>query len=181
MTDVDTYEDMPLTKSLKDWLTSKEWNDEIEIDEGRKASRVQTVVGIENQGHKLFLEVKEDTDRFSVYMYSPFNVSPAKMPEMARVLNRINISNALGRLACSDDDDANPVQFHSIVDVEGGALSVTQIDTMVSASIHAFERYGELLAAVALTKQSGNALWKSFLKEQAAASKVSEDAGPSEL
>jgi len=176
---------MPLTAALKEWMDSEGWDDEIEVAEDRGFSRVATSFSINDQPHKTFLEVNEKIERFSVYIYSPVNVPPARMPEMVRILNRINMRIGLGRLGCHDDDDSNPVQFLARIDVEGGSLSPTQIETMVNAAVGTFNPYGQLLAAVALTKQSGDALWKSYLEDEAAAeaarAKAEDEAGPSEL
>ena len=155
----ENFDGMPLTKAVKEWLVSEDWEDEIAIDDERASSRVEAKVGINDQPHRLFLEADETSQRLAVYIYSPMTVPPARMADMARILNRINCRWELGRLACYDDEDSNPVQFRANIDVEGGSLSPNQIGTMVGAAIGTFNRFGQLLAAVALTKQPGDKLW----------------------
>lgn len=185
MADEVMYDDMPLTKVLKQWMDLEEWADEIEVNEFRNSSRVSTDFAINGQVYKAFIEVFELDERLSVYLYSPFLVPPPRAQEMARVVNRINMRLGLGRLGFDDDEDSNRIQFLATIDVEGGSLAVKQIGSMVGAAVGTFNPYGELLAAVALTKQSGDALWTSFLEEEAAAeaaqAKSEDESGPSEL
>ena len=166
MSEQKKYDQMPLTQVLKGWMTSEGWNDDIQAGGDQCSSRVVTRVAVNDQPHKMYLEVDEENSRFSVYLYSPVNVPPARMPEMVRILNRINMGLVLGRLGCSDDQDANPVQFMVAIDVEGGTLSLTQVTTLVSAAVGTYDIYGSLIAATALTKQSVDALWAGFIEEK---------------
>jgi hypothetical protein len=159
---------MPLTKILKEWAVSENWKDDIEVNDDRSYSRIVTTYSIYNQPHRTLLEVAEKFERFSVFMYSPVSVPPARMADMTRILNRINTRLGLGRFACHDDEDSNPVQFLVRIDVEGGALAPQQITTMVKEAYWAFRPYGQLIATAALTKQSANDLWAKFLAEEAA-------------
>lgn len=175
------FHDMPLTQVMKKWMDSEGWDDEIELDESHTRSRVVTSFGVEGQSYRTFLEVSEKDETFFVYMYSPFSCPPARMGDMARILNRINMRLRLGRLGCHDDDDANPVQFKACVDVEGGTLAGGQIDTLLGSASASFRQYGQLIASVALTKFPEGDLWKSFLEDEAKQEADDEGSGPSEL
>lgn len=159
-------DDMPLTKAVKAWMDSEGWDDDIQVGEDRSTSRVATSFEINDQPYRMFLEANEKDERFSVYLYSPFHVPPARMPEMSRLLNRINTRLGLGRLACHDDDESNPVQFLAVCDVEGGSLSAGQVGTMIAAAVATFRPYGELLAAAVFTKQQVDALWEEYLEDR---------------
>ncbi len=185
MAEEEQFDDMPLTKVVAAWMVSEEWEDDIGVSADRQAARVSTQFKINDQAHRLYFEIDEASETFSVFLYSPVNVPPSRMSDMARILNRINMRLRLGRLGCRDDEDANPVQFLVRIDVEGGALVPEQIGNMLGAGIGTMSQYGQLLAATALTKQSADALWSSFLEEEAAEEaankETEEESGPSEL
>lgn len=181
MTDKPSFDDMPLTKVLQEWLNDEGWQDHIETDDSRVRAEISTNFSVNDQPHRLFFNVDEEREWLSVYMYSPMNVPHARMGEVTRILNRVNTRLGLGRLACYDDEESNPLQFLVRIDVEGSALTTRQITSMISAAIGTFRGYGQLLIAAALTKQSVDSLWNEFLEEESADQKVREEAGPSEL
>lgn len=171
-------------KDLREWCDAEESKIEIETKEDRTAARVSGPIDIDGQDHRLFIETDETNQLLSVFVYSPYKVKPARMGDMARILNRINIGLSLGRLACYDDDEDNPVQFLARIDIEGGQLGKTQIGTMISAAGGTFDDCGQLLAAVALTRQPVDLLWKQYLEERAdkeAKRRSDGNKGPSEL
>ena len=174
------YDDMPLTEVVKEWMDSEDWKDEIEIKNGRKAARVVTNFSIHSQPHRVYLEVNEPLQFFEVYVYSVFHVPPARMPQITRVINRINYGLRTGRLACCDDEDANSVQFKCIIDVEGSRLGPSQVGRMLSAGIWTFEKYGPFLATIALTRVDENEAWVDFLEEEKKQEEANAE-GPAEL
>jgi len=173
---------MPLTAVLQQWLDAEEWQDEIEIDDDRKNSSLVTKFVINDQAHRLFLEAHEETKTFCVYLYSPFNVPPARIADMVRILNRINFSYAkAGRLACNDDKESNPVQFQRVIVVEGSSLVPKQIGVMASEAVDVFNVFGELLAAIALTKQPVEDLWSNHIEEMQKEEEAEQVQSPTEL
>lgn len=149
------------------------------------STRQGTFPSLNDQPHKLIIEVNEAGQRLWVFMYGPVIVPVVRKDEMVSILNRINYPLALGRLALQDDGDANYVQFKATIDVEGGALTPPQIGSMVGAATYTFEKYGHLMAAIALTKLPADTLWQNFQEEEAAkeaeGDEPDEDDGPSEL
>jgi hypothetical protein len=129
-----------------------------------------STVDINNQVHRLFLDVNEEAEQFFVYLYGPITVPPARMQDTLRILNRVNTRLTLGRFVCLEETTA--IQYMASIDVEGSWLSVEQIGIMVDAASSTFGFYGEVLAAVALTKQSADALWNDFLQEKEAAAQT---------
>lgn len=172
---------MKLASVLKKWMDQEEWKGEIEIDDEGNGARVDTTVGINNQGHRLFLQTDETGEVFTVTLLSPFSVPPARMEDMSRILNRLNVQLRFGKLSCLDDGDSNPVIFQHAIDVEGSELVPKQIGNMVGPAMKTFVSREELLAAVALTKQPIDTLWANFLEEQEKREKAQEESGPSEL
>jgi hypothetical protein len=173
--------DMKLTSILKKWMEQKEWTDEIQISDDQHSAWVDTGFVINDQKYRLLLRTDEQSEIFTVTIFSPFNVPPARMGEMARVLNRLNCHQRVGRWYCWDDEDSNPVIFETAVDVKGSKLVPQQIMTLVMSAANAFESGGELFAAVALTKQPIDVLWANFLEEQKQDETEEEESGPSEL
>ena len=172
---------MKLTSVLKKWVDQEEWKGEIQIDDEGRGALADGKVGINNQGHRLILQTDEQGEVFTVTLLSPFNVPPARMGDMSRILNRLNVSARFGRFYCWDDEEPNPVTFQHAIDVEGSELVPKQISNMMDAAMSSFALYEELLAAVALTKQPIDALWDNFLEEQEKRAKASDESGPSEL
>ena len=174
-------EKMPLTAVLKEWLEAKEWEDEVEILNDGQSSRVSTSFSIEGQSHKCYLECEEARDSFEVYFYPPYSVPEARIKDAAVLLNRINCRLLQGRLVCSEGDLPGRIQFKNIVDVEGTELSVKQIGLMISTGLYAFEQFGGVMSAVALTKYPVDKIWQEFLDAEAEEEKKKENEGPKEL
>lgn len=162
----ENFEGMPLTAAVKTWMDCEDWTDEIEVRVGRTAATVATAMTIDDQSYRLFIEVSEPDQRLYVYFYTPYNVPRHRMDVMARILNRVNCRLALGRLACDDGPEARAIQFKVSVDVEGSALSLTQVSTMISSGVGTFSDFGGLLAGAALTKRPVEELWLEFLVDE---------------
>jgi len=175
------FSDMPLTAVLSEWMKGEEWQDRISTNDDRTAAQVETKFIIKGQPHRMFLETGEKSERFAVFLYSSFNVPPARIGDMSRILNRLNYNLSLGRLSCLDDEDSNPVQFKAEIDVEGSTLALNQISVMVTTAAQYLDVFGELLAAVALTRQPVETLWSNFLEEQERGEEEKQEEGPNEL
>lgn len=183
-------EDMRCTQAIQDFLDAQEWTDEIEVNEDRTSGRLATSMTLNDQSCRLYVEAEETEERVYVFLYFPIKTPPARLPEVARLLNRINAPMKLGRLALFDDEDANYIQYKAAIDVEDGTIVGTQIASMIIPGRHTFLRYWDLLMSACLTKQSEDALWEKFIEEEKvketqeqenAASDIGEDAGPAEL
>ena len=158
----------PLTSALREFLDEEDWADEIEFSEDRSSARVSTNILIDGQPVRTFFEVDEDAETFGLYMYTSFSAPPSRMTGVARILNRLNSRIRLGRLCCVDDDDSNPIQFKAAIDVEGSALTARQIAVMLGAGLSTLERYGSILAQVALTDVEVDSAWDAFLEREEA-------------
>ena len=163
--DVDTS-DMRLTSVLRDWMEKREWEDEIDINGDRDFAEVIAWYVMGGQKHPLHLEANELKECFDIYLYTPFNVPPARMADMSRLLNRINLCIGIGRLCCLDEGLTNPVQYKVGIDVEGAPFAPQHIENMLAAGGRILDHYGQLLATVALTDVSADAAWSKFLEEE---------------
>ena len=54
--------DMKLTSVLKKWMEQEEWTGEIEISDDRLAAQANTSCGINNQSHRLLVEIDEQAE-----------------------------------------------------------------------------------------------------------------------
>jgi hypothetical protein len=176
---------MALGSVLGKWMDEVGWKEEIEINDERSGARVSVTLDVNDQPHRLVLETDEQAQIFTLTLVSPFNVPPARMADMARILNRLNCGIRMGRLYCWDDDDANPVIFQQAIDMEGSKLVPKQIHNMMGAAINTFAQRGELLVAAALTKQPIDALWSEYVeqgeKQQEKSREEDGEEGPTEL
>lgn len=172
---------MPLAKVVQAWMDQQGWEDPITINEDRSRGQVATVFEINDQGHRSFIEIDEQKLQMEVFFYSPYHCPPTRMDAMARVLNRINLNLNIGRFACPDDENANPVQFRASIDLDGTQASPEQVGLMSDTGSGSFTYWGSLLAAVALTKRPVDELWEDFLAEKAAQQGSEEEEGPTEL
>lgn len=155
-----------LASAVQAWMTDEGWEDEIEVAEDNSSSRVTTAFSINDQSYKLFIETNEEAPQLFIYMYSPFKVPPAKMPEMARLMNMINCVFNAGRLACYDDEDSNPVQFLWKIPVLQSELTAAEVGSMVSAAVDIFDRYGGLLAQCVFANRTAKDIWAEYLSER---------------
>lgn len=158
--------DMPITAAIVEFLSIQEWDDKIIIDENQNEGNLRFKMTINGQSHQFYIESHESNDFITVYTYSVFTVPPKKMPEMSRLLNLININLSIGRVACSDDDDNNAVQYKLRYDVTGGKCSGKMINLAVDSATYAFRTYGEAMASVALTKTTAKEAWAAYVASQ---------------
>ena len=162
----DNFEGMPLTQAVRTWLDGEGWDDENEVHADRTVSSVATSITISDQSFRLYLEVFESDERLFVYFYSTYNVPRQRVEVALRIINRINLRLAFGRLAFQDDGEGRPIQFKVSVDVEGSALSPVQVNTLVGLGVVTFRNYGNVLAAACLTKRTVDDLWADFLVDE---------------
>ena len=155
----ETFDDMPLAKVLHDWLEDIGWDAEQEISKDRESSRVIARVNMSGQSYRVYIETEEPRHLAEVRVYGPINVPPERMDIAARVLNRVNTTMVVGRLAVDDDDEANPVQFRASIDVEGSILTIKQIYSMLSAGHASMAYVSAMIAVVALTERSLEECW----------------------
>src|SRR4051794_5770820 len=92
-----------LTNVVRAFLAEQEWNDEVTVD--GFTSQVSANVPIHEQAFRLYIDVNESTQLFSVLLYSPINVSPARLSEVLLFLNKANYDSTVGKFSVEDDGD----------------------------------------------------------------------------
>lgn len=103
------------------------------------------------------------------------------MGEMARLLNKINLRLTIGRLACIDDNEPNPVQYRARIDLKGGSLAENQIDTLAIAACRIFTLYDPIIKKIALTKKSASRCWAELLEAEVLAPPLHSSSASSRL
>src|SRR3954469_13978833 len=132
------FEGMPLTQAVQMWLDGEGWSDGLEVHADRTVSSLATCFTIEDQHYKLFVEVFESDQRLFVYLYTPYNIPRQRAELVGRILNRINLRLAFGRLAFQDDGEGRPIQFKVAIDIEGSTLSSIQVNTLIGLGVATF-------------------------------------------
>ena len=168
----DNFEPNNMTGILTNWIQQQEWQVAIQLEEKYENATFRTRITINDQPHEMYFETDEANCWLSVYLYGATKVPTARMGEMTRLLNRINLRLTIGRLACVDDNESNPVQYRARIILNGATLDAQQIDTLALAAWRIFSIYGPIISRVALTKTSTKECWAELLKEEAAAKKT---------
>jgi hypothetical protein len=159
---------MPITAAVAEFLEINKWKDKININDKKSRTTLEYTMKSRGTKYKMFIEAQEEYERISVYAYTTFEVPPARMGEMARLINIINMVQHFGRFGCADDDESNAVQFCLTYDVEGGSITGKQIDLMADEAMRWYDRWYSLLASVALTKTTAKEAWATHLEDVAA-------------
>jgi hypothetical protein len=141
-----------LTDIVKDWLDNRGWAFELEVDEDNHSCRFSTSVQVASQNYRVYIDVDEDDEQVAVLFYAPFIVPTDCVAEMVVLLNWINDAANVGRLVVPMSDEATPVQWKAVLDVEGSELSAKQVGTLISAGAATFESYEGTISSVALKK-----------------------------
>jgi len=155
-----------ITNVLTKWIKQQPWEEAIEVEKKSKNSTFRTSIKIDDKPHDMFFEADEVNGWLSVYAYGPTKVPPFRMGELTRLLNKINLRLTIGRLACIDDHDANPVQYRARIDLNGGKLTTAQIDTLALTAWKIFTLYGPIIEEVALRKKSASRCWTALIEAE---------------
>jgi hypothetical protein len=165
---------------IKEFLTAREWDDELEIDLENMTASLNTGVNYEGGTLKLIIEAFDPSDLVDVFIYYGFNAKKTKLEETTRLMNEINLRWRAGTFMVLPD---GRVRWHHRVDFEGSQPTGKSIEQMVSAGFAAVEKYSDVVSAVAITKQTAVSAIEEYdaamLAEQN--EKVEGEEGPNEL
>ena len=160
---------------LQDFIDRNKWEDEIEIDDDSRSSRVSTRMTIKNQEYRLFIETDDEKAYIKVFMYTPFNIPEKKITDAKLLVNEINNWLDVGRLSVVEAD--GPFQYKGVVDVENSEPHHALITNILAAASGTFTVWGEALGAVALTKKTA----AEVLDEMKEESRNAEQSVPDKL
>ena len=135
-----------------EFLKSREWTDKYEIDVEKKA--VTLITGINFSGGKsgrLIIEASDETDCVDVFIYFNLSCKEAKINEMAVLLNGIHCRWRFGLFTVFPD---GIIRWSHRVDFEGSQPTGLSVDRIVQPGWDAASRFSDIIAAVALTRQS---------------------------
>lgn len=165
--------------ALEEFLAAREWTDELEIDMEEKKVQLATGISIGDQsGNRLFVEGYDETDFVDVFIYYGIKCKEAKLGEMSSLLNEIHRRWLFGRFVCLDD---GTLRWSQRVDFEGSSPTGTSIERMVSSGWESAERFLDVIAAVALTKQSAKDAIAEYDEARRAKAAEAEGDGPAAL
>lgn len=156
-----------LSDLMQDYLIQSNWNDvEISLrpnDEAFSSCKINLL--LLNQIFQTWFETDEELQLFQIFVYSPSLIPHERFSEAVHLVNLINVELRLGRLAVLPDEQADHparLQFRIGIDVEGSALSLKQIDTMLQAATFCYELYRTPLAEVVESTNSARRIWQDF-------------------
>jgi hypothetical protein len=160
---------------FEEFIVIREWEDEISYDEDKDEWAISTGLNIGDQQGKLFIEGRDSTGIFGIFIYYDVKCKEAKLKETAAVCNWINPQLLLGSFQCFSD---GRIRWAQRFDCEGAVMSGAVVSNNFGEGWNTTGRYVDLLLSVALTKLSAEDAIQEFVDAQAAAE---DDAGPSEL
>jgi hypothetical protein len=162
-------EERSLSAMMQSFLIKENWSGiRISVDpDDPSISSCAINLSLLNQIFPTWFEIDEELSLFQIFVYSPILIPHHRFQETVELINLINIELRLGRLAVlPDPDDGRPsqVQFRIGIDVEGGNLSLKQMETMLEAATFAYERYQVPLAEIIASRHPALRIWKEFKK-----------------
>ena len=167
---------------LDEFLKEREWTDEYESDlEEKTISLTSGITICDSHSGRLIIEASDRTDIVDVYIYYNQTCKESKLDEMAILFNGIHQRWALGRFMVLGD---GYMRWSHRVDFEGSQPTGLSLERMVQSGWNAAERFADVIAAVALTKQSAADALKEFDEEQeeiANSGQSSDGGAPTEL
>jgi hypothetical protein len=137
---------------LDQFLKEREWSDEYEINSEEKAVSLNTGINIcEGHSGRLIVEASDQTDYVDVYIYYSQTCKEAKLDEMAILLNGIHRRWHFGKFTVFKD---GYIRWSHRVDFEGSQPTGLSLERIVQPGWTTTEKFADIIAAVALTKQS---------------------------
>jgi hypothetical protein len=134
---------------FQEWLKSREWDDELEIDQENKSTQLGTMLEVNGQGYEVFLQGSDESDVVRVILYPPYIVRENKRNEACILTNEIN-QRIKGKFLIFADD--GKFQFFDSVDLRGTSPSVVTIENLAGLAMEICAFWDPHLAAMAMTK-----------------------------
>lgn len=167
---------------LDEFLEGREWTDEYEVDLEEKSVTLVTNINLsEAHSGRLIIQASDETDYVDVHIYYNQICKESKLDEMAILLNAIHCRWGLGRFMVFDD---GYIRWTHRVDFEGSQPTGLSLNRIVVSGWDSTEKFANVIAAVALTKQSAAEALKEYDEEREASRKAgqaTDDGAPTEL
>ena len=156
-----------LSAIVQDALDQLEWEDEITVDEAADTSQLHTVVHIDDQPCKVYIDTHEQSDSISVFLYLPFRVKTAHYPEACMLINAINADARHGHLEILAE--SGRIRLVVSADVEGANPTGVFVVRMLQCGEAILSHWIGALAAVAVTGRPAKEVLVVLANKEAAA------------
>lgn len=148
---------------LEEFLSIREWQDELNVYEEEKAVGLVTGVNIgDYSGGKLVIEAFDETELVSVFFYLPFACKDSKRGQMAILLNEINTRGNVGGYGCFQLSDDGQIRWVHKVDFEGSSPTGKSVEQIVGPGWERCGAFVDVIQSVALTKQTASEALREF-------------------
>lgn len=168
---------MNYTKVLKEFLDSREWTDELEVDPNTSVISLGTGINIGSQSGRLIIEANNRTCVVEVFIYYDLKCKEAKLPQMVSLMNGIHQRWSFGRFVVFPEGH---IRWQHRVDFEDTNPTGKAINNIVQPGWEAVGLFADAISAVALTKQTAEEALSEHDAAQSDSSTGDADA-PSEL
>jgi len=154
-------------KVLKEFLDVREWEDELNKDVENGEISLNTNIKYSNgQDIRLIIE-GNNNGLLKVFRYfDSFLCKKEKIPEMLLLLNclhmRSGIFGTFNLINLTDSSNNGKIRWLYQADFEGIDITLDTLHLIFFPANEIVEKYGELISAVALTKQSASDALKEF-------------------
>ena len=154
-------------KVLKEFLDVREWEDELDQDVEKGEISLNTNITFANgQDMRLIIEGNNNGLLRVFWYFDSFLCKKEKFPEMLSLLNslhmRIGIFGTFNLINLPDSPSNGKIRWLYKADFEGIDVTLDTLHLITNPSNEIVENYGELISAVALTKQSASDALKEF-------------------
>jgi len=156
---------------LQEWLDAREWEDTPEYDEDGKEWFVRTRISLGGQSYQFFLQIAEETQLITLYLYPPYPLKSSKCGEFLELLNWLHRTITMGRFFVTDD---GVIAYKNCMDIEGASPTALTIERMVFPALEWCAQYDGMLSAVAVTNRTTAQAYADYEKATEAAEKESE-------
>lgn len=137
---------------LDEFLELREWTDEYKVDDEEQSVFLKTEIKI-TEGHSgnLIIEASDKTDCYDVFIYLGIACKENKLDELAVLFNLLHRRWSFGRFMFFESGN---IRWAHRVDFEGSTPTGTSLNRIVAPGWAALEEFADVIASVALTKQS---------------------------
>lgn len=147
---------------LQSWLDDRDWKEDLEVDHENQSALYTTTVNAGELAFMLYVEAHDKSQFVTAFFYHPVKVKPQKRNEMCELLNTLNTRILMGSFTLLDN---SVVRYVHCVDFEGSSPTSLSVEGLVRPGWGFCEQFGELIATVAITKQSAKEALEEFNKE----------------
>lgn len=149
---------------FEEFLKKRDWHDELDVNAEKKLVTLNTGVRAGSHSGRLIIEGNDANDVVDFFFYLDIRCKEAKLDQMALLLSEIHERWKFGRFVVFRDGGI--VRWQHRIDFEGSQPTGLSIERNVSPGEAAIEEFGDVIAAVALTKQTAAEAIAQYDEEQ---------------